>query len=508
MCAHERIVLLKEDSMHALTERESAEDNVRQPVAYRFRSGVSYWCRSDSKPLLVLDFPLRALAVQHCWRPLLQRMASGDFVSVEALASSLPDMPLDKTEIFLEHLVRRAFCDPSVSIVVPVRNRPEDLALCLDSLTNLKYPAEKTEIIVVDDASSDDTVKVAERFSVTIISLKTRKQASYCRNLGAQQARGEILAFVDSDCAADPLWLHELIPVFKDPDVGAVGGMVDSYFEDKGLDRYEKVKSSLQVSAWFKRSSEEERFFYVPSCNLLIRRSLFLDLGGFREDLHVGEDVDLCWRLQNHGEVLEYRPVGRVYHKHRNRLLPFCRRRFQYGTSEPTLQQLHPERVKQLLLPVPEFLFWVLVTASACLACVPLLFVAAATLLLHACFRYSWARRRNIPLQGAAIAGAVLRSSLSLCYHVCSFVSRYYLALFAALWPLVPWLSAAVLCMHVMSGMVQYATKHPQLNPFSFLAFFSLEQISYQLGVWWGCLRRAYFRPVIPRLVLKGPWRS
>lgn len=507
-----RGVSVKEDAMGALTSRDSAEDTAGQHVLYRLRSGVRCWFRPNAKPLLVLDFPLRALAVHHCWRSLLEPMAAGDFVPFEALASCVPDMPADKTEIFLEHLVRKAFCDrkginvlpryPHVSIIVPVRNRQADLAACLDSLTRLQYPAEKTEIIVVDDNSSDNSLQVAERFPVKAISLSAHKQVSYCRNIAAREAKGEILAFIDSDCVAGPLWLQELIPTFRDPDVGAVGGLVDSYFQDKGLDRYEKVKSSLHVSTWFKRSSEKERFFYVPSCNLMIRRDLFLDLGGFRENLHVGEDVDLCWRLQNHGKVFEYRPVGKVYHKHRNSLFPFCIRRFQYGTSEPTLQQLHPDRIKQVFFPLPEFLFWVLVTASAVLSYPPLLLIAVAILLTHIWRLYSCVRKRNIPVHSTAITGAVIRSSLSVGYHACSLVSRYYLVFISVLWPCVPWLSMVALGMHLCAGIIQYRITKPQLNPLSFFIFFTLEQISYQLGVWWGCVKRLYFKPVTPRLVL------
>ncbi len=498
--------------MYEPTPHDSVEDKVDRPLSFRLRSGVTCRLDSHSKPQLVLDFPLRSVAVHHCWRPLLERMATGDFVSLKELAVSVPGIPPEKTEAFLEQLVRKAYCDrkgitalpgyPSVTIVIPVRNRREDLAVCLDSLAKLRYPADKIEIIVVDDASSDDSLQVARRYPVKTVALKIHKQVSYCRNLAARQARGELLAFIDSDCTADPLWLKELVPTFCDPAVGAVGGMVDSYFQEKGLDRYEKVKSSLQVSTWFKRSNEKEQFFYVPSCNLLIRRNLFLELGGFREDLHVGEDVDLCRRLQNHGEDLEYRPVGTVYHKHRNRLLPFCRRRFQYGTSESTLQQMHPDRIKRFLLPLPELLFWVLAVASAWLSSIPLLFVAAAILLLQTCRKYVYVRKRNIPIGYAAIAGAVIRSSLSLFYHVCSFVSRYYLVMCAVLGLFTPWLIAGVLCMHGFSGMVEYRIRRPRLNPLLFLTFYSLEQISYQLGVWWGCLRQAYFKPLIPRPVL------
>jgi mycofactocin system glycosyltransferase len=483
-------------------------------AAYRLRKGVRCCLHPGSKPMLILDFPLRAVAVQPCWRPLLAHMGTTDFVPVQELSAQVPDMPWDQTEIFLEHLVRKALCEcwgapvlhnhPMVSVIVPVRNREKDLARCLRSLSGLRYPAHRLEIIVVDDASSDGSLRVAAQFPVQTLAVRTRRQAAACRNLAARQAKGEILAFMDSDCVADPLWLHELLPTFRDPAVGAVGGLVDSYFEEKGLDRYEKVKSSLQVSTWHKRSSERERHFYVPSCNLLIRREVFLELGGFREDLYVGEDVDLCWRLQKLGKAVEYKPVGKIYHKHRNHWWPFCRRRFQYGTSEPVLQQLHPDRAKQLLLPLPEFSFWLCLAASAYFASLPLLGVAVAALTYRISRRSLEVDGHGIPIRRMAIVCAVIRTSLALGYHLCLFVSRYYMAACVLLWPLAPRLGAVALAMHALAGIVQFGLKRPRLNIFTFLAFFSLDQTSYQLGVWWGCCRRGFFKPLLPQPVFSS----
>lgn len=497
--------------MNAPTSMAPVAASDGQAAAYRLRKGVRCCLHPGSKPMLILDFPLRAIALQPCWQPLLEHMTSTDFVSVQALSAWVPEMLRNKTEIFLEQLVRKALCEcrcapalpsyPMVSVIIPVRNREKDLAHCLRSLSNLRYPAHRLEIIVVDDASSDGSLRVAAQFPVRTLAVKDRRQAAGCRNLAARQAKGEILAFIDSDCAADPSWLHDLLPAFRDPAVGAVGGRVDAYFEEKGLDRYEKVKSSLQVSTWHKRSSEKERHFYVPSCNLLIRRELFRELGGFREDLHVGEDVDLCWRLQRIGKAVEYKPVGKVYHKHRNHVWPFCRRRFQYGTSEPVLQQLHPDRTKQFLLPLPEFLFWGFLAASACFSCLPLLGLAVAALIFQICRRSLGADNNGIPIRRMAIAGAVIRTSLALFYHLCLFVSRYYLVACVLLWPLSPRLGAGALAMHVLAGIVQFHIRRPRLSPLSFLAFFSLDQAAYQLGVWWGCCRQRFFKPLVPRPV-------
>jgi mycofactocin glycosyltransferase len=481
------------------------------PVAYRLRKGVRCSLHAGSKPMLIRDFPLRAVAVQPCWRPLLERMTAADFVPAQTLTALVPERLRDKTEIFLEQLVRKALCEcrgvpalpdyPMVSVIIPVRNREKELAHCLSSLCNLRYPAHRLEIIVVDDASSDGSLQVISKFPVKTLAVKNRRQAAGCRNLAARQARGHILAFIDSDCVADPSWLIELLPAFRDPAVGAVGGWVDAYFEQKGLDRYEKVKSSLQVSTRHKRSSGKDRHFYVPSCNLLIRKKLFRELGGFREDLHVGEDVDLCWRLQRLGKEVEYRPVGKVHHKHRNHLWPFFRRRFQYGTSEPVLQRLHPDRAKQFLLPLPEFAFWVLLAFAAWFSSLELVGAAAAALVYQISRRILGAGNNGLPVRCTAIACAVIRTALALVYHLCLFVSRYYVVACVLLWPLSPRLSAGALATHVLAGIIQFRIRRPRLNCLSFLVFFSLDQVAYQLGVWWGCCRRMFFRPLLPRIV-------
>jgi mycofactocin system glycosyltransferase len=321
-------------------------------------------------------------------------------------------------------------------------------------------------------------------------------------------ARGDILAFIDSDCLAGVTWLRELVPAFRDRSLGALGGRVDAACREKRLDRYEAVKSALRIGAWFKRSdpsdgSPLERFFYVPSCNFLVRRDLFASLKGFRESLHVGEDVDLCWRLQDAGHALEYRPVGAVAHKHRNRIDAFCARRFDYGTSEPVLQRLHRRRQKTLYLPKSKSLFWILLILAMTLK-MPLLFLPAVALWLADGWKKTNSlKRRMIPVSGRQVLTAVSREYLSFVYHCSSFVSRYYLVAVPVVLLLSPPVAACLLGMHLIVGVVQYAIHTPRLNFFWFVLFFTLEQVAYQSGVWWTCLREANFASVLPRIVHK-----
>lgn len=486
-----------------------------KPLSYRLPKRVSYR-QSGGSFQLVLNFPLKAIFLHPSWRAVFDLLSKGGDVPIETIIPLVDHSNPEKVEFFLDDLVRKGFLErdglsalseyPFVSIIIPVRNRPEEIEICLRSLERLDYPQERMEIIVVDDASDDNTPDAALEFEAKVICLEEHKQASFCRNLAAQGARGDILAFIDSDCLADPLWLKALVPVFRDRSIGAAGGTVDSYFVNKGLDRYEAVKSSLNVSTYFRRSGENDPFFYVPSCNLLVRRDLFLRLGGFREELHVGEDVDFCWRMQDEGHHVEFRPQGRIYHRHRNRIWPFCSRRFDYGTSEPLLQRLHPDRKKEMVFPVGASVFWGVVILAAVSGLLSLLILCVITIFTDALTRLFHTRTRGVAVGFSAVLMSVFRSYAGFFYHCCAFVSRYYLIWAIVVAPFFPLGSATILCVHLVSGMVEYFIKRPSLNPAVFLFYFSLEQLSYQWGVWWGCVRNLSFAAVNPRLAVQGNW--
>lgn len=485
-------------------------------LIYRLRSSARFHHLPGGKAALVLNFPLRAAFIPDFWHPVLGCLENGAWVPIEQIRTAAPQIPTERIERFLNALIRKGYIDqqgfplldeadyPVVSVIIPVRNRPTEITACLRSLTGLDYPAQKLEIIVVDDASEDATPEAVARFpEVRLLRMQQHRQASYCRNRAAEIARGDILGFIDSDCLADPTWLKELVAAFRDHSLGALGGRVDGAFEENGLDRYEKVKSALKMGAWFKRTEQAERFFYVPACNFLVRRDAFINLGGFRETLHVGEDVDFCWRLQDAGYALEYHPMGRVSHKHRNRLAAFCARRFDYGTSEPVLQKLHTKRVKTLFLPWTETLFWLTVILSMRLNSSLILLPGAVLLLLDGFKKYRTLKASQIPVSRRQVFSAVIRSHLSFVYHCCSFISRYYLIVVPVVLPLSPLTAAIITGMHLTTGIVDYTVKKPRLNLISFLFFFTLEQASYQAGVWWECVHRINFNPVLPRIIHK-----
>lgn len=484
-------------------------------LAYRLRRSVKL-IRKEGRPLLILPFPLKYVVLDPFWQPVMESSIRDTFVPIEDLLSLAKGADPDKVEIFLNSMVRRGFLEqrgyaelsvyPQVSVVIPVKDRPGEIRECLHSLMFLDYPRRKIEVIVVDDASQDETPRVVSSFPVRLLSLKVQRQASYCRNLGAREAKGEILAFIDSDCIAHRLWLKELVSAFKDPSVAVVGGRVESYYEDKGLDHYERVKSSLSMGEVPKSSKEGSSFFYTPSCNLLTRKDLFLRLGGFREDLVLGEDVDLCWRIQDQGYHVEYRNAGRVYHRHRNRIKDFCSRRFDYGTSEPLLQSMHRNRIKRLPLPANRIIFFGLALSFLVTLWLPVLGLLGLGLLVDVAA--SKRLRDEVPISPVRVLLATLRGHFSYCYHLCSFFSRYYLVWSIPMFPFLPYPSLVLLSAHAFVGIVDYMVRRPKLSILLFMIYFTLDQLSYQVGVWWGCVKLGFFRPVDPVIATGVPSRE
>jgi len=479
------------------------------PLAYRLRRNVSL---AEKKGMvhIWLSYPLKYISLNPFWRPVMERLSKGYFVPLDDILSITGNQSKEKIELFLNDLVRKGLLErtgvaemetlPGISVIIPVYNRPHDIAACLDSLLRLDYPEDKLEIIVVDDASTDETPDVISRYPVNMIRNKKNRQAPYSRNLAAAGAKGEILAFIDSDCLADRTWLRELTPAFKDPKIAAAGGMVESYYHTRPLDRYEQVRSSLKMGLWPKRSSNNNPFFYVPSCNLLVRKDVFLQTDGFNESLVVGEDVDLCWRIRNRGLHIDYQPSGSVFHKHRNRIAAFCHRRFDYGTSEPLLNRLYPRKVKQLVFAPRAFLFWVGFILAVLFTSAWFLLFSGAIVLGEALFKFNIVKQQDLGIPLTTVVISVFRSYAAFFYHNCAFFSRYYLIWSILLFPILPVLAAILGGMHLLTAMVEYGLKKPDLNPARFLIYFTLEQLSYQSGVWWQCLKTLSFSAVNPRI--------
>jgi mycofactocin system glycosyltransferase len=388
---------------------------------------------------------------------------------------------------------------PFVSIIIPVYNRAGEIGECLKSLLALDYPEERREIIVVDDGSTDDLHEVIGRYPVRLLAYPENRGQSAARNLGVAAARGEIIAFIDSDCVAEPHWLSELTPYFQDPRVALVGGYVAAYYRETWLDRYEAAASPLNMGEHLAIGEAQDLDFYVPTCNLLVRRDAYQEVGGLDEALRFGEDVDLCWKVRKQGRRQLYVPKGVVRHKHRNRLLASARQRFHYGTSEPVLYTRHPEVVKRLPWQPWGLAFWAGLALSLWQ---PVGLGVAAAAWLGEFFQK---KPRLFPQAGprvyAKILKALLKNYLALAYYLTLHLVRYYLVVLLAAAVLFPGARLLILAAILLPVGVEYFRKKAPLNVAAFTLFFLGEQACYQTGVLWGSLKLRTWRCYRPHWV-------
>ena len=473
-------------------------------INYQLRKGVHVIQQGEDFYLLS-EIPLIVIKVNEVLYNILCEMRRSGYLSCFPEKDRQLIGLLDKLVIkglLIKDEVIETQTTPSISIIIPVKNRPQDIQECLTSLASLDYPKDKVEIIVVNDGSTDLTTKVIQTFNIKAIHLPQSIGASACRNVAARKANGNLLGFTDSDCVPHSDWLRELSPYFNDERVGIVGGYVSNFYNQSSLDRYEEVKSSLNMGPRsFKVENGKTSTAYVPSCNLIIRKKAFSEAGGFQEDLHVGEDVDLCWRTRKLGYHLLYVPQGEVKHKHRNDLLHMLRRRFDYGTSESILYLRHKDRRKMLHLPTAYSMFY----ASICLGIVMqnlILFgFGLGTLLIDVFRKFLKIKKRGLQLRRFQVLLSVFRAHFSFSYHTSSFLARYYLIFLIPLSLFYPKMWRFVLFLLVFSASIDFSVKGPKIDFISFLFFYTFDQLAYQTGVFWGCIKKKNFMPYVPILL-------
>ena len=188
-----------------------------------------------------------------------------------------------------------------LSIITPVYNSPGHLADCLAAV--LAQTGADTEIIVVDDASTDDTVAVAARLGVRVVGLPTNSGPAAARNYGAQHARGEVLFFVDADVVIAPGAVEKVRRTFAErPDVAALFGSYDETPRASGLvSRYRNL-----LHHFVHQNGSVEASTFWAGCGA-IRRSVFQEIGGFdalRFPRPSIEDIELGVRLRRAGHTI------------------------------------------------------------------------------------------------------------------------------------------------------------------------------------------------------------
>jgi len=165
---------------------------------------------------------------------------------------------------------------------------------------------------------------------------------SAARNTGAGAAAGEIVAYLDDDAAPDPHWLHHVVDAFAHgDDVVGVGGPNLAVAGD-GV-----VADAVAISPGNPSQVllDDRVAEHIPGCNAAFRRDALLAIGGFDPRFHVaGDDVDVCWRLQETGGTIGYTAAAVVHHHRRGSVGGYLRQQRGYGRAEAMLERKWPER--------------------------------------------------------------------------------------------------------------------------------------------------------------------
>jgi GT2 family glycosyltransferase len=234
---------------------------------------------------------------------------------------------------------------PKVSVIVCSYNGGKTLRDCLESLDELAYP--DFEIVLVDDGSKDNTPQIVEEYVRAratrahpgfIHIVQPNMGLSYARNAGAKAATGEIFAYTDSDCMADPDWLYFLVGALLSGDFVGVGGPNISPPAVNWVQAAVAAAPGGPNHVLLTDVVAE----HIPGCNMAFHRAAFESVGGFDTEYRkAGDDVDFCWRLQTNGGVIAFSPSAIVWHYRRFTLNAFRKQQEGYGEAESMLRFKH-----------------------------------------------------------------------------------------------------------------------------------------------------------------------
>jgi glycosyltransferase involved in cell wall biosynthesis len=232
---------------------------------------------------------------------------------------------------------------PKVSVVVATYNGAHTLRTCLESLARLNYP--DYEVIVVDDGSKDATPEIAKQFPAVRYLRQDNHGLSVARNTGIRAATGEVVAFTDDDCRADEGWLYYLVGDLLRGDYAGVGG--HNFLPPDDSPVAAAVMASPGGPAHVMLTDREAE--HIPGCNMAFYKWALEQIGGFDPIYRkAGDDVDVCWRLQDAHLKIGFSPAGFVWHYRRSTVKAYLKQQAGYGEAEALLIGRHPEHFNAL----------------------------------------------------------------------------------------------------------------------------------------------------------------
>jgi mycofactocin system glycosyltransferase len=363
-----------------------------------------------------------------------------------------------------------------LTVVIPVRDRAEQLDRCLAAISPLRC-------LVIDDASHDPALNanVASRHGAEFIALTANRGPAGARNEGLCRVKTPYVAFIDSDVVVTADAILVLARHFADQQLALVAPLVKGIARSsrpKWYERYDAVASSLDLGQTGCLVRSGATVSWLPSACLVGRVAALGN--GFDERLRVGEDVDLVWSLTANGWGVRYDPTQQALHDVRPAFLPWLERKFFYGTGGGELGRRHGSKIAPAVLgPVSAIAAAALLTRrwwSLPLALGAIVLTARS---LEKALPELTPRMVPVRLAAQGLGWAIRQESALLLRHW---------------WP-VALLCAArfrivrrALATAAIVDLLTFLHERPQLDPLTAFCGRRLDDISYGSGLWWGAI--------------------
>jgi len=214
-----------------------------------------------------------------------------------------------------------------LSVVIPSYNSESTIEKCLNSLLGQSF-SDDYEIILVDSSSDRTPLIVTSKYpGVNFTHLDKKTDPGTARNIGISKARGEIIAFIDSDCVADRDWLERIWDAHKSS-YNVIGGSVQN-----GNDKSNPVAWAGYISEFreFIPEQSKREVTHIPTCNISYKTKIFRTYGLFKGEYYPQEDLVFNHSLSLSGEKILFDPMIQVYHTHRTKLEEYLNHQRKIG---------------------------------------------------------------------------------------------------------------------------------------------------------------------------------
>jgi len=259
---------------------------------------------------------------------------AGLFYNLPVLAAGVRDLQKNSTNKSGEHTDEEVAL-PYFSIIIPVTNEGPTIGRILKGLDCMQYPVDKFEIVVVDDGSVDGTAEICKEFASSHGNFKflQRNQPTgkaSALNYGLTHSGGGIVAVFDADNVPADDALLQAAEYFRDPEVAAVQGRIDSINSHENmLTRFLAYEDAVWSEAFLRGKDTLGLFVHLRGCCQFIRRGVLEDLGGFDEDT-LAEDIEISARLTEKEHIIKYASTVRAWQESPSTLTSLLRQRTRW----------------------------------------------------------------------------------------------------------------------------------------------------------------------------------